>query len=350
MDKAGATLIFAVNSTAGEANIYNGLSDITAFTDNASAGSATLRNQGTLYFTGDGNGVNFSTASSAQITNNGVMFFNDYATADNAVITTNSGGSLSFAQLSTGGNCQLTANGTGYVDFSQNQATAVTVGSIAGSGTYYLGSLNLTTGGDNLSTTVTGLITDGGAGAGSDSSLTKTGTGTFTLTGKNSYSGGTTLNEGTLNVGNDGALGGGLLTLEDGTLLQVGLNNLTLNNAVSLTGSTSFDSNGNNSILLGLISGEGSLTKIGSGSLTLTGANDFSGGTSIDGGVLVLANDNALGLGSVNVNGGTLALNSPRTANILGNYNQTSTGSLQLGLLGITPGPGMNSISRARRP
>jgi autotransporter-associated beta strand protein len=60
----------------------------------------------------------------------------------------------------------------------------------------------LTTGGNNTSTTFSGVIQDGAGVTG----LTKIGTGTFTLTGANTYTGGTTISAGTLQIGN-GATG-----------------------------------------------------------------------------------------------------------------------------------------------
>ena len=60
----------------------------------------------------------------------------------------------------------------------------------------------LTTGGNNTSTTFSGVIQDGAGVTG----LTKVGTGTFTLTGANTYTGGTTISAGTLQIGN-GATG-----------------------------------------------------------------------------------------------------------------------------------------------
>ena len=77
----------------------------------------------------------------------------------------------------------------------------MTAGSIAGAGTYFLGSKQLTVGSNNLSTTVSGLIEDGGASGGAGGSLVKVGTGTLTIDGAGTYTGGTTVSGGTLVVG-----------------------------------------------------------------------------------------------------------------------------------------------------
>jgi autotransporter-associated beta strand protein len=53
-----------------------------------------------------------------------------------------------------------------------------------------LGTGTLTTGGNNTSTTYTGIVSGTGG-------LTKAGTGVFTLSGANTYTGATTINAGT---------------------------------------------------------------------------------------------------------------------------------------------------------
>jgi autotransporter-associated beta strand protein len=102
----------------------------------------------------------------------------------------------------------------------------MTAGSIAGAGTYKLGSKELTVGGNNMDTTVSGLIEDGGQAGGTGGSLIKVGTGTLTLLGDNTYSGGTTIQDGTLVVGTliaadqpiSTALGTGNVFVAPGTL------------------------------------------------------------------------------------------------------------------------------------
>ncbi|WP_395730163.1 autotransporter-associated beta strand repeat-containing protein [Prosthecobacter sp.] len=144
------------------------------------------------------------------------------------------------------------------------------IGSLAGSGTVQNNSVDaaaLTTGGNNTSTTFSGVIQDGGAGA---LSIVKEGSGTFTLTGANSYTGTTTINAGVLQVGSGGTTG----TLGSGAVINNA--SLIVNRSDALT-------------IANAISGSGSLTQAGAGTTTLTGDNSYSGSTTINAGVLSVA-------------------------------------------------------------
>ncbi|MFA5148811.1 MAG: autotransporter-associated beta strand repeat-containing protein, partial [Candidatus Omnitrophota bacterium] len=98
-----------------------------------------------------------------------------------------------------------------------------TIGSLSGSGTVKNGGIeNMTLTVGDGSTTFSGLITDGGAGK---FALTKDGTGILVLTGANTYSGTTTINNGALQVNNSRSLGNGAVT--NNSELDIGLTNLT---------------------------------------------------------------------------------------------------------------------------
>ncbi|KQW54135.1 autotransporter outer membrane beta-barrel domain-containing protein [Variovorax sp. Root411] len=119
-------------------------------------------------------------------------------------------------------------------------------------------------------------------------SLVKEGAGTTTLTAANSYSGGTELRQGRLNVGNSFALGTGTLAMDDGTTLGFAADGLNLANAVVLTGSDDpvIDTGSFSAALSGNISGSGFITKLGNGTLTLSGANSYTGATDVAEGTL----------------------------------------------------------------
>lgn len=114
--------------------------------------------------------------------------------------TINNNGTLNFLNNSTAGAARLINGASGSIDLSGLGSVGITAGSIEGSGTINLGAKNLAVGGNNLSTTFSGVLQDGGAFGGTGGSLTKEGTGTLTLTGTNTYTGDTTVNAGTLLV------------------------------------------------------------------------------------------------------------------------------------------------------
>ena len=108
----------------------------------------------------------------------------------------------------------------------------------------------------------------------------KAGAGKMALVVDNAFSGGVTVSNGVLQVGNGGATG----------TVGTGANTINLVNADA---KLVFDRSG----LLtqsGAISGGGSLVKKGAGLLTLSGVNTFAGGTSISNGVLAVTTTNAL--------------------------------------------------------
>jgi len=222
---SGYILDFNNNSTAGFANIVN--NHTTAFQDSSTAGNAIITNNASLNFSVS------STAGNAVIVNNSAMAFSGNSTAGNATITTNSG-DVFFETAASGGTAQFVFNGTGYLDISgETPGTAVTIGSLKGSGSVSLGANNLTIGANNLSASYAGIIADSGYFGGTGGSLSKIGTGTLTLSGNNSYTGGTDIVGGTLVAANGSALGSGLVDVNGGTLSMSGP--LTLNIGGSYT-------------------------------------------------------------------------------------------------------------------
>ncbi|WP_441259526.1 autotransporter outer membrane beta-barrel domain-containing protein [Bradyrhizobium sp. 521_C7_N1_3] len=368
----GAYLYFYGGSTAGNAAITN--NNWLSFNSTSTAGSATLTNNRWLYF------YNTSTAGNATITNSDLVVFRDNSTAGNAsitnsntinfvvsstagsaVVTNNSGGTTAFQDNATAGNAQLINNAANAVfDFSGstglNGDNKLSAGSIAGNGSFSLGASELTVGSNNLSTTVSGVIADGGASGGTGGSLVKTGTGTLTLTGANTYTGGTTFAGGTVSVSADANLGdaAGSLTFNGGTLQVTGTAFNTTARTITLgAGAGTFDiaDAANNFVISQSLNGS-TLTKSGAGRLTLTGAAGFSGAT-VSAGTLAFLNSSA---GSADItNNAQLAFNGYSTAgsatihntgNVLFDGNSTA-GNAQLvnttssAVIDFnTPGPG----------
>jgi len=140
------------------------------------------------------------------------------------------------------------------------------------------------------STTYSGAISD--SGTANAISLVKSGAGTQVLAGTNSYSGGTTITGGILNISADTNLGttAGALTFNGGTL-QLGAG-VTINASrlVTLTASGGVvDTQANTGTIAASIGGVGGLTKVGNGTLILTGSNSYSGSTTVNSGTLSLA-------------------------------------------------------------
>ena len=132
--------------------------------------------------------------------------------------------------------------------------------------------------------------------ASSGGTLTKLGTGTLTLGASNSYSGGTTLVAGTLNITNAGAPGGGAISFTGNSTLQASVATSMVNAVSVASGVTgTLATNGNNTTLSGAITGAGSLTKTGSGTLNISGggpSNTLAGTININAGTLAIDNVN----------------------------------------------------------
>jgi outer membrane autotransporter protein len=316
---------------------------------------------------------------------------NNGATAA-ALAVDNNNASTTFSGVLQDGTSalQLTKSGTGTL-------TLTGANTYSGGTTISAGTLQVGNGGATGS--ISGNVTDNGILAfdrsdavtfggviSATGSLVQLGNGTLTLTGNNTYSGGTTINVGTLQIGNGGASGSitgnvtdnGTLAFDrsdsvtfgevisgTGTLVQMGSGTLTLtadnsygggttiNTGASLqlgnggtTGSIIGNVTDNGSLIFNrsdnvafnaIISGSGNLVQNGSGTTVLGGANTYAGGTIINNGTLLVNNSQALGLGNVVVNGGVLGAD-PQPINVKGNYTQNAGGTLQLQVAGANPG------------
>ncbi|MGU3629893.1 autotransporter-associated beta strand repeat-containing protein [Comamonas sp. C24C] len=121
-------------------------------------------------------------------------------------------------------------------------------------------------------------------------SIVKTGSGSLALAGDNSYSGGTQLKEGMLGVGQPNALGTGVLTMSDMTIMQALIDGLSLRNDIRIRGIGSIDTQDFGLTLSGNIRDDvptsGGLVKLGAGMLTISGVNTYSGPTQVMSGTL----------------------------------------------------------------
>jgi autotransporter-associated beta strand protein len=329
----GGFLIFYNTSTAGSAAITNNDFAVLKLENTATAGSAIISNSLGSYV----NLYNSSTAGNATITNNSgsVIQFYDTATAGNAIITNNNTGyvvfdnsstagnatitnnfGLQFYNNSTAGNARIVNNAGGVADFSAstgpNNDGKLSAGSIEGAGNFLLGSNQLTVGSNNLSTTVSGVISDCGAGGTAcdqyaatfvtptGGSLVKVGTGTLTLSGANTYTGPTYVNSGTLSLAH--ATGG---VIDAASSNFIDLNGGALQFAASGTFSNEID----------FTAPTVTITATTSKVATLTGSFEFNQsnaaavfGSATDTGTIIFAPSFIGGnpLGTLEVAGGTL--------------------------------------------
>ena len=191
--------------------------------------------------------------------------------------------------------------------------------------------------------------------------------GTMNLSGTNTYTGGTIVNGGILNIVSAAALPmGGALAINGGQLNLNGngqtIGNLSGTGGVLDLGSGRLSINASGASTLGtIVTGSGGLSLFGSGQLSLSGANTYSGETRIFGGVLAvngsITSDVVVGSGGTlggtgtifgNVaNGGTVAPgNSIGTLSVVGNYSQGG-GTYQVEVNASRQGDRLNATGTA---
>ncbi|SDY01337.1 autotransporter-associated beta strand repeat-containing protein [Pseudomonas kuykendallii] len=186
-----------------------------------------------------------------------------------------------------------------------------------------------------------------GVAIGGSGLLEKRDLGTLILTAPgNSYSGGTRLSEGVLQVSADAQLGSGALAFNGGTLRITGDGFTSTARGITLgdNGGGLDIASASNTFTLGqTLSGTGTLRKDGLGSLRLDASNGYSGGTLLNAGRLITGNASALGSGALTVSGNA-RLASAQTLDLANavaigdGVALTVDGSSDLGLGGIVSG------------
>lgn len=303
----GTLVLGGANEYTGGTWISEGVLQVSADNNLGAAGTGvnfgggTLRVTGTGY-TGTSRAIDIGAGAGIDIADAGNVFTLNQALTGAGRITKSGAGTLALGgdngaiggvTLAAGtiaagsstalGSGVLNVTGSGALDASAALALAndITIGA-----------------GATLTNPGTNDLTLNGVVAGATGALAKSGPGTLTLNGENTYGGGTTLTDGAIRVGSNGALGTGALLVAGGSsLLSDGA--YALGNAVNLGGDLTTAGAGDLT-LNNVVSGPGTLIKSGTGALTLNGVNTH-GATRLDSGRLVLGNDAALGAGQLTV-------------------------------------------------
>jgi autotransporter-associated beta strand protein len=224
--------------------------------------------------------------------------------------------------------------GAPYVSVSGTGTGATAIANMVddgtGNGTFKVASITITNPGVNYTGTPTFTLTGGGATTAATAGtittaplasggLTKNGAGILTLSGANTYTGGTTVNVGTLALGaNDVLANAGAVTVNGGALdintrtETVGAVTLQSGSITGTTGVLTASSygvqSGSASAILG---GAAAMTKTTAGTVTLSGVNTFSGPVMINAGTLAFSTSanlgNASATNTISLGGGTLS-------------------------------------------
>jgi len=233
----------------------------------------------------------------------------------------------------------------------QNNSTAangLTFGMLGGSDVFRLNSQELTVTGTSR-TIIHSRVRNAG-------SIIKDDIGILRLTDtSNDFSGGVTLNDGTIEIGSNAAFGTGDLTINGGAVEAFGAarsiaNAYTINNDYAVNGTNGLTFSGAGTLatgtqqisvapsithtLSGNLTGTGGITKEGDGTLGLTGGTKtFSGGLTVNGGTVDATRSGNITLGASD-GGNNIAGAGAITVNSGGAFNLTQTGDNAITLRG----------------
>jgi outer membrane autotransporter protein len=229
----------------------------------------------------------------------------------------------------TGGTLSIDGNSTLYLSGSGNgtynldggvlriggSSLQANYNNFGGSYTFNLGGGTIQVAGSALSADVNATLKDGtvstidtgGLGAtwsgvlGGAGALRKAGDGSLMLTAANTYTGGTVVAGGTLNVANAGALGRGAVSLQAGSTLDFA-DSYVVANAINVSGDPTIHvADGLTETFAGAITdgtASGDMVKTGAGNLVLSAANAYTGETVISEGTLSLVGNGSLATSS----------------------------------------------------
>ena len=258
-----------------------------------------------------GNGGTVGTLGTGPVTNNGTLVFNrNHSEIDGRIIASVISGTGTLIQNGIG-TIWLTGTNT-YTGPTKINVGTLSVGN--GGATGDLGASSQVLNSGTLQINRTGAISLGQVISGTGR-LSKLGTGVATLTGENTYTGGTTISAGTLQLGDGGT---------SGSIVGVVLNNGTF--AFNRSDTLTFD---------GIIFGSGVVEQVGGGVTVLTANNSYLGATTVSAGTLLINGDQSGAIGPTNVaSGATLG----GTGTIGGDVTIANGGVLAPGLVGNVPG------------
>ena len=264
--------------------------------DGSTGASGSMNVSGGMFIVNGGSiiGDNGSTGSSdpihvggvvVDVSDTGVLRLNDNTTLANTELTIDDSGVWEAGDVAVsfiGSDGSLVVDGATATIGQLNSSDATTAASISDGDV----GAALTIGTVDADSLFVGTITDASTGAGS---IFKTGTGTLSLSGANSFSGGITIDGGTLSLGNSSAAGTGGISVLGSTIDYA--DGVNIANVIELEADTTLNTDA--AVVAtqsGAISEVGetfAVTKTGDGTLNLTANNTYSGGTLIEGGNVV---------------------------------------------------------------